>query len=476
MTRSVDLTTALPEAFAGSKLPEIFETAFGRRPIRKAAQWVLEEPSAGFSVAPLLQVSGPMPIETERYNEVAVRVASFVSRELRATAEDRPKSIQIAGGFGLITELEEMQLRAFLAHDDEELVRILVRDVFPFVVDKFQVTHVCVVRPNLKPQQERLSLAKLLWARDTFGESDFGKRVLEDRVLDAVFPLPNEMANWLHVFLASAPVQVTITFQLLGAYVLFIHKGVYRFPHAPLAGILGRFATSPVFETTSGGMKTGLWLRVGTIGNIHDYLKCATSLVSSAALFASNPINFQQAGKWDSQKQVQYLAALNLFFWDVLSANQAHSLYERVSFCLSALDKLANIVRALAQKSVSETAVFKSCFSTRTALGLRDMARRATSKGDDVVGTMLRVQARHILTVQKSIRDQAHSATTEPDRLAWLRSYRNLRHGTFLDKNQFESLFVSARGLAPSDLTRVVMAMTIALALDPPALFDLLSA
>jgi hypothetical protein len=96
-------------------------------------------------------------------------------------------------------------------------------------------------------------------------------------------------------------------------------------------------------------------------------------------------------------------------------------------------------------------------------------------KGDSMGGKILHVLARHLLTVQKSIKAQVHSTTTETGRLAWLRSFRNLRHGTFLNGSQFKDLFVGSRGLAPSDLLRVVMAMTVALALDPIRLFELLS-
>jgi hypothetical protein len=97
-------------------------------------------------------------------------------------------------------------------------------------------------------------------------------------------------------------------------------------------------------------MTSGLWLEVGSAESTYQYLRCTVRLVNALAFFGVNPLNFTASENIDHQKQIQYIAALGLFFWDVLSATKAHSIYERVSFCLSALDKLANIVGAMAPK------------------------------------------------------------------------------------------------------------------------------
>jgi hypothetical protein len=266
---------------------------------------------------------------------------------------------------------------------------------------------------------------------------------------------------------------VTITFQLLGGYVLFYRKGPWRFPFSPLAGILGRFTSTPSFETSDAGMRPGIWLRVGSPERIYEYLRCATRLINALSFFATNPLNFLNGDKLDSAKQVQFISALGMLFWDVMSANQTPLMHNRMSFCLSALDKLANIIEAMTGNGISEADAFKKCFSLSTTLGLREIARSHADGGDQTVGTLLRVQARHLLRVQKAVRDQVRTTTTEESRLAWLRSYRNLRHGTFLSKNQFTNLFVGAKGVAPSDMARVVMAMTVGLCLDADRFLNL---
>lgn len=271
-------------------------------------------------------------------------------------------------------------------------------------------------------------------------------------------------------FCRLPPLQVTLTFQCLGGYILFFREGPWTFPYAAAAGIFGRFNAGPSVDTSDGGMRSGIWLKAGSSERVYQYLRTVTGLVDALAFFAVNPANFLNGDRLDSATQIQFIAALGLFFWDIQSANELPSVHAKASFALSALDKLANIVEAMTSKAISEPLAFKAFFSMTTALGLRAIARQKVAD-DGVASQLLRTQARHILRVHKAVRDQAKTQTTEGRRLAWLRSYRNLRHGTFLGRDQFADLFIAAKGLVPSDLARVVMAMVLGLAIDPDGFF-----
>jgi hypothetical protein len=163
------------------------------------------------------------------------------------------------------------------------------------------------------------------------------------------------------------------------------------------------------------------------------------------------------------------------FFSDLLSLSQSVSAYGKVSFALSAVDKLANIIEGVAEGRIVERQAFKACFSTATARGLRWIARKHASEAA-TASNLLQVHARHILRVQQDVGSQMapESRSSEAERLKWLRSYRNLRHGPFLKGDQLSELFVVGKAWAPSDLLRAVTALVIGLAIDPDALVRLI--
>lgn len=474
MPRTIDLTEQLGDACRAPKIQEMFDAAYRQRPIFDGARWLLHEPPNGFQPDPFLHISGAMALAAIDHREIGRRIATFLSPDLQFTPETRPQRVSISEGYGLISEIEELQYDAYLAKDAQALSIIIADKIIPYVASELGATHCCVIRPNVKAQQKRISLAKAYWAASAFPRGDMLKRVVDDKVLDAVMPLAHEMANWLYVFLTSSSRQVALSFQLMGGNVLFYRHGSWSFPYAAVAGIQGRFNANPSMDTSDEGARSGLWLPDGSPDGVYGYLRAVMQLVDALAFYAVNPANFVDGQKLDSAKQIQFISALGLFFSDVLSVHDTASMYSKVSFSLSALDKLANIATAMTGGKIGETAAFKACFSSTTAFGLRWIARQHASR-EPIGATILRVHARHILRVQKAVRDQVPTPFTELERLGWLRSYRNLKHGTFLGGDQFTKLFVDAKGLAPSELIHVVMAMIFGLAVDPSAFFRLFS-
>lgn len=464
MSRVVDLTDQLGDAYPAGPMSDMVYRAFRQRPVLQNGRWLLKEPPGGLGADPFLQIGRPIALNVDRA-EFGRRVAAFLSPDMQFTDQTRPQSVSVTSGFGLISELERLQYEVYFAVGQAELATVLATKVAPFVTEKLGASHCCVVRPSLKLQQTRISLVKAWWALSTFPKDEMARRVTVDRVLDSVMPLAHEMGNWLHAFLSSPPLQVALTFQCLGGYILFYREGPWTFPYAAAAGIFGRFNASVSLDTSEGGMRSGIWLKSGTPDRIYEYLRGVTRLVDKLAFFALNPLNFLTEEHLQSARQIQFITAMGLLFSDIQAGNQIPSAYAKVSFSLSALDKLANLIEAMTDGAIGETHAFKASLSTATAAGLRWIARQ--HKADEVTSLLLRVQARRILRVHQAVRDQAGGSTSEAQRLGWLRSYRNLRHGTFLGRDQFSDLFVASKGLVPSDLARVTMAMVLGLAIDP---------
>lgn len=463
MSRIVDLTDQLGDAYPAGPMSDMVYRAFRQRPVSRSGRWLLEEPLGGLNADPFLQIGRPIALDGN-LAEFGRRVAGFLSPDMQFTDQTRPSSVPVTSGFGLISDLERLQYEVYFAVGQAELATVLATKVAPFVTARLGATHCCVVRPSLKLQQTRISLAKAWWALSTFPKDEMARRVTVDRVLDPVMPLAHEMGNWLHAFLSSPPLQVTLTFQCLGGYILFYREGPWTFPYAAAAGIFGRFNAGVSLSTSDGGMRSGISLKPGTPDRIYDYLRAVTRLVDKLAFFAVNPLNFLVGDRLQSGRQIQFITAMGLLFSDIQAGNEVPSAYAKLSFSLSALDKLANLIEAMTDGAIGETLAFKASLSTATAAGLRWIARQ--HKADEVTSLLLRVQARRILRVHQAVRDQAGGRTTEAQRLGWLRSYRNLRHGTFLGRDQFSDLFVTSKGLVPSDLARVTMALVLGLAID----------
>lgn len=472
--RNVDLTHEIGEGCRKPVMQAMFDTAYRCRPTFDGTRWLLQEPLGGFQTEPLLRIGSTMPLDAANSRDVGERIARFLSPDLKFSPENRPKEVRISKGYGAISEIEALQYEAYLAIDAATLASTITDKIIPYVRETLGATHCCVVRPNLKAQQTRISLAKTYWAASVFPRAQLQQKIVEERVLDAVLPLAHEMSNWLYAFISSSTQQVALSFQLLGGYVLFFRDRPWAFPYAAVAGMQGRFNANPPMDTTDGGTRSGIWLRHGSYQKVYQYLRAATELVNTLAFYAVNPANFLNGQKIDSAKQIQFISALGLLFADVLAANESASQYNKISFAFSALDKLANIVMAMNGPGINETSAFKACFSTGTVFGLRWIAKHLS--GDPGIAEVLRVQAWHVLQVHQAVRDQTGGALSELERLNWLRSYRNLKHGTFLHGDQFKNLFVKATGLAPSELMHVTMAVVIGFGIAPDSLLRLLAA
>lgn len=474
MSRKLDLTRMLSPTANMGAIGDTFYQGYRQRPTHDGARWLFEEPSTGLHPPPLLTVSNAIFLESQQLGPIARRIASFLSSEFY---KGRPPVPELHGskGYGLLSELEHIHLDTFFADPDKELVQRLSESLLPFMIKKLGATHVCVVRPNHHAQQSRLSLLKFFWACQAFGLGAVPEKIQKDRTLDAILPSPQEMMQWMEVFLTFAPAQIALPIGLLGGYAIFFSSNPWIFPRASVTGMVGQF-TSSVPLTTSDDYNTmmqGVRFRADSPEKIYDYIKMAAAHVNALSWFATNPLNFLIDDQLDGQKQVQFVSAIKLLINDIRSANATMSAYARMSFCFSALDKLANLVAARLDGRMDESAAFKACFSIRTVKGLRAIARNVNVPVNAVAAEVLASQPRFLLQVQKSVRGQVRGSSQEADRLDWLWSYRNLRHGTFLRQNQFERLFVNAAGIVPSQLARALMALLFAMSASPEGFFPI---
>lgn len=471
--RTLDLSGLLHGSANMATLSDSFEGGFRRRPENVQGRWILTEPPGGVQPNPLVTVGAAIDLEASRFGETAKRVSGFLSTELDKNLPPVP-TLHASEGYGLLSDLEQLRLKLFFAKPGEDLRRRLESDLFPFMVDRFGVSHVCVVRPNYTATQRRLTLLKMFWATQAFGAQSLQQKVMNERVLDSILPSPNEMLSWLEVFTTLAPVQLVLPIQLLGGYVVFFSDKIWTFPRAPVAGMLDNFLTSiPLATSNNDPVVQSVSFKNGDPSRAHAYIQMAARFVNELVNYSTNMLNFLSGQQLQGLRQVQFVSALGLMMSDIRSSNAIIGSYERMSFCLSAIDKLANIVAMSSTRTLDESKVFKQFFSGSNIRTLRRIVRNAKGSNHPVQDEVLAVLPAHLLEVQQSVRKQMRGRSTEAERLDWLWSYRNLRHGTFLKRNQFERLFISAAGQAPAELADATRALVTSLAVAPA---DFLSA
>ncbi len=465
--RTLDLSSLLHSSANMTTLGDAFEGGFRRRPERIQNRWIFTEPVGGMQPNPLLTVGAAIELKSNDFGEVARRVASFLSMEFD---KDRPPTptLRISKGYGLLSEMEQICIDVFFAKPGDEQRQRIQHGLLPFMVEKFGTSHVCVVRPNYSATQKRLSLLKMFWATQAFGAQSLQQKVMNERVLDSILPSPHDMMSWIEAFLTLAPLQVVLPIQFPGGYAVFFSDKIWTFPRAPVAGMLGNFLTSvPLATSGDVPMIQSVAFKNGDPYRAHAYIQMVSRFVNELVNFSTNLLNFESNQQLQGLRQVQFVSALGLMMKDIRSANATVSSYERMSFCFSALDKLANIVAMSSPRVLDESKVFRRLFSAVNIRALRRIIRGLKGREHSVQDELLASLPARVLEVQQSIRKQMRGNSKESQRLDWLWSYRNLRHGTYLRQNQFQNLFVGAAGEVPAELAEATMALIIGLAVAP---------
>lgn len=200
------------------------------------------------------------------------------------------------------------------------------------------------------------------------------------------------------------------------------------------------------------------------------FLRVAVDAVNSIAGFMNDLRSFADPVTKivDFSKQIQTFAALDLLFADIGSLNYSTAGFHRISCAMSAFDKLANLVKHLGAVSGKETEIFKGLFSTEQCHRACEIVReRAGPVNDHVAGVLVQMLNDVYEALYSHYREDMGATASEAEILDRIRQQRNLRHGTFLDRDQFRQLFGQTKGTVAEEIMMVAFLLTLVLALDP---------
>lgn len=457
MARYLDLSAIYKPTSDTRVLGKVFQDAYGRRPELIDGRRCLVEPAEGFQPEPLLRLG--RLLELSDSEEVARSLDRVLSGRLWEGAAS-PEIPKVDPGFGMISELGQHLRDAFSAKPGEQLIKVLSEQTIPYFRG-LGATHVCALRPNHVAQQSRISLMKLLWLSSDLGLSEAKKRILDDRALEAILPESQSITQWIEPLICHFPYHFAIPVNLMGGYLFFFARGPWLFPREASLGLSGIFLQDP--KTAATDELVSPPMQVPRVPHRHGYdvVRLAVEAVNNASWFATNLMNFSVEGKFDARRQTLFLSALELLIGDIKGMTSSFSNFSKASFCFSALDKLANIVAGLLGKPDKEVPLFRALFSIKAIRRMHRAIGTSPRITDSFQRRLLQMQLLAVLQVQREIKKQLKDDTGEESRLSWLRSLRNLRHGAFLNKDQFSKLFVESPGQVPSHIARATLGLVL---------------
>ncbi len=156
-------------------------------------------------------------------------------------------------------------------------------------------------------------------------------------------------------------------------------------------------------------------------------------------------------------------------FADLLSMNFCGAFHVKHRLAFLFLDKLANLMALFSDGAKNEIDCFKTLLSSKTGERIAAIIRKGTRRRNVRLSELLDDSVR---LTYKRIHDHVALRTDNPDikedqRLAHLRTLRNLGHGTYLRGQKFEETFLGGSPTIPSELAYVPLLIALALGLNP---------
>lgn len=415
-----------------------------------------------------------MKLTTQSRNETAHEMSLQVPADLKKYAPPRPTQITIHSGYGRISQFDEMATKV-MVESDENLHGLIRDQLLPFMEREFDARFVTGVSINSTYQQAQISLSKIALLAERFDMNE-AKRRRDAGALDGVIPHGVTALAFVDALTRFSPLILTIPVGRHGCAWHFQSSAMWSFPSVATNALVSQFTTE-INPLSSSPHQFGLrGLQGMSEPQVWRYLRFVVIGVNRLFRFLNDPRCFLAAdGTVDLLRKVQAYCAIHLVFADVNGINFSTSAHYRISYAMSCLDKLANLRVELGGHSA---AGYKEEEAMRefASLSQRDELKRIVSKQmramlyDDLSNALNPVVDTCFKEIQDHLTNQANVPnTTERQLLNRIRWQRNLRHGTFLKSQQFESLFFEADGTIPDGFATLPFLLMLGIISDPAA-------
>ncbi len=383
--------------------------------------------------------------------------------------------IKVVRDFGVLGDVAAARDR-LAAAAPEDVVRELATNVIP-LLRKIGATHVTTITVDMVRAQGMLSLTRIFCLSQKFGFAKAaeiigaGHKDRDIEPLGGVLPSPVDLLSFIDALMRFPPVVLSLSMRRLDCSWQFQNRGMWAFPRPLCNGFLGEFSAD-LDPLAPRDLVSGLpGLRNMDEQNVWRYLNLITRGIDGLFGWLGDPRNFQNAdGTVDLMRQLQGFSAIHLLFADLAAMQFSTDAHNRISFAMSALDKLANLRIELGNATGPDKVAFGRLCCADQARHLVDIITRfCRDRNYDELSAQLSTSVSRVyreLHEQISKQGAAYKAS-EQARVDRLWSQRNIRHGTFLRGQQFESLFLEASGKAARTLPSIPFVLALGLICDP---------
>jgi hypothetical protein len=398
--------------------------------------------------------------------EVIIRAAMRTVGPMPApVAQPATRPTEIYANYGYAAQIRELLIR-FMVVEEARFPDELKNNFLPKMRQYFNEHRLTLVQ-SCPYYYKICAFHKILALTAEYGLENARAKSLDENYLRGLLPDPPIALAYLDTLLGIRPALFALPFRRAFSGVYLSSRRPIILPEEGHISIFEqfKFSDAPEISVPENGPRLG-WKfdQASTLG----YLLAAIGAVNNMIAFFSNPLRFL-----DDQrvvllnKYLQTQSAIRLLFYDLQDLTNALHPFDKMRAAFNVLDKLANLKSGFASVATADEDVFYALLRPESGeRAARVFRHHLRSEGGGINRVFARVVRRSYEVLWESLRRELPTRSDQ-QRLQYLRTFRNLSHGPFLRRNQWENVFLSSSGRVPDVLSWVALFLVWWLMLAP---------
>ena len=447
---------------------EFVKKELGWVAIREGQDWIIRSDDSAFlkGPGPLIHLVNchDIPSTISGRAELANLIASHDDPTLYKNMDGKNINLDHFPAYGMRAELYIKSAEFLLAQDSNLIPAI--KDLLDFTTTYFNSSRCFILTTNLRRHQAMLSTLKIAYLTTIGSPTEAAQLSLEQKAFQGAFPTPSTLRSFYEPFLIFNPRIMAIPFDRFSLSLVFTSQTDFAYPFVACSSLHQQVMNSQNPYADSGAILFNrehlsqqfrgylIGLALDAVNNIYNYLTDCRNFISGNDTI-------------DLYTQLRMLSGVWHAFADFTSLAATSDPHARANLAFGVIDKLANIISHLSGVgSADETKVAKSFFSTacrKSIVQILNRQLRPVSKElSDLMTRLVNNAYRGFLLKSQPVTDEF----VEENWLSRVWAFRNLKHGPFLRKDQYEALFREQAGDLPGELFALVYFLVLAFCID----------
>lgn len=453
---------------------QTLQAMFGYRACWECGKWMIPENDPALMRGPpeALKMHHQIALDRNRFPDVAQKMVEVIPKHYeefdREAKRDVPDKINIPGGFGLSTDLSLALNKVAFALKDE-LTECISETLLPIMVEKFNAQYVVPITVNAEQQQTYQSFAKVILLAQHHG-SDKIKNLIEKKVSSGIAMDPLSILSCFDSLTRYAPIAFSMPVRRHGCSWHFYGDGFKFFNILATQGIFQELLYTE-HPRSDNPLLTGLFgVRSIDKDNIWRLLRVVKDGLNHLFRFINDHRTYAASdGTINFLLQMQAFGGVRMLFSDLFQLISNMDSHSRITFTFGFLDKMANLKKHLGGLNKIESTISYELASLSQCRELRHLINKdLCSLRPELSQALLPAVRRCYLGIHRGLRNEIGSPEeSESARIKRLNSYRNMNHGTFLNRSQFEGLYLESSGIIPREFVTLPYLLAFGLIANP---------